>query len=273
LEVHTFPDGESGLRFLNDVTGRDIALVCSLASPNGKFLPLAFAAAAARDLGARSVGLIAPYLCYMRQDRRFQSGEAITSRTFAELISGCIDWLITVDPHLHRYKSLDNIYSIPTQVLHAGPSLAAWIGANVPMPFLIGPDEESRQWVATVAATCGAPFALLQKQRLGDRDVRNMPPQLTMPAGSTAIVLDDIISSGSTMVEALRLLGPQLSQTPIAIGIHGVFAEGARAAILETGARLVTTNSVPGADGTIDLSDLIARGVKQMVHISGATSL
>ncbi len=264
LDVHTFPDGESGVRLLDDVAGRDIALVCSLANPDEKFLALVFAAAAARDLGARSVGLVAPYLCYMRQDRRFHPGEAITSRTFAELVSHRFDWLVTVDPHLHRYKSLDEIYAIPSRVLHAGPPIAAWIGANVAKPFLIGPDEESRQWVQAVAAACAAPFEILRKERLGDREVRNTPPQLTLPEGATVVVLDDIVSSGITMAEVLRLLAPLASRPPIAICIHGIFAKGARAAIEGTGARLVTTSSVPGAGGVIDLSDLIAAGMKDL---------
>jgi ribose-phosphate pyrophosphokinase len=264
FELHTFPDGETGLRYLGDVTGKDLALVCSLDNPNEKFLPLAFAAAAARDLGARTVGLVAPYLCYMRQDRRFYPGEAVTSRAFAELISDRFDWLTTVDPHLHRTKSLGEIYSIPTRALHAGPALAGWIRDNVATPFLIGPDEESRQWTEAVAAACGAPFAIFQKQRLGDRDIRTIPPQFLLPKGATPIVVDDIISSGTTMVETLRLLTSMTSQVPIAMAVHGVFAEHARAAIQDTGARLITTNSVAAACGVIDLSALIAEGLREM---------
>jgi len=262
LDLHTFPDGETGIRYLADVTGKDLALVCSLDRPNEKFLPLAFAAAATRDLGARTVGLVAPYLCYMRQDRRFHPGEAVTSRAFAELISSHLDWLVTMDPHLHRYKSLDDIYTIPTRALHAGPALARWITDNVAKPFLIGPDEESSQWVEAVAAACDVPFAIFRKERMGDREVRTTPPRLTLPDDATPIVLDDIISSGDTMVETLRLLPSLTSQAPIAMAVHGIFAEGARAAILGTGARLVTTNSVPAAGGTIDLSALIAESLR-----------
>ena len=264
LGVHTFPDGETRLRFLADVSGRDIVLICSLEHPNEKFLPLAFAAATARDLGARRIGLVAPYLCYMRQDKRFHTGEAVTSQIFADLISRSFDWMMTVDPHLHRTKSLGEIYSIATRVLHAGPVLAGWIRDNVATPVLIGPDEESRQWTEAVATRCGAPFAIFQKQRLGDRDVRTIPPQFLLPKGATPIVLDDIISSGTTMLETLRLLTPMTPQPPIAMAIHGVFAEHARAAIMGTGARLVTSNSVPGAGGVIDLSPLIAQSLKEM---------
>lgn len=272
LEMHAFPDGETGLRLPADVAGKDLALVCSLNEPDAKFLPLAFAAAAARDLSARSVGLVAPYLSYMRQDRRFHPGEAITSRTFAELISNRFDWLATVDPHLHRINSLDEIYTIPARALHAAPCLADWIGSNVAKPFLIGPDEESRQWVASVAAACGAPFAIFRKERMGDREVRTTPPQLTLPDDATPIVLDDIISSGNTMVETLRLLPSLASRTPIAMAVHGIYADDARTAILATGARLVTTNSVPAADGTIDLSALIAESLRGGIPANATAS-
>ena len=113
LETRAFPDGETYLRLHGDVGGKSVAIVCSLDRPDGKFLPLAFTAAMARDLGAGRVGLVAPYLAYMRQDRRFKSGEAVTSGSFARLLSSSVDWLVTVDPHLHRHASLDEIYDDP----------------------------------------------------------------------------------------------------------------------------------------------------------------
>ena len=114
-EIRHFPDGETYWRYDTPVAGREVALLCTLDRPDDKALPLLFAAAAARDLRAKRVGLIAPYLAYMRQDHRFQPGEAITSGTFAGIVSGEIDWLVTVDPHLHRRSSLDEIYSVPAR--------------------------------------------------------------------------------------------------------------------------------------------------------------
>ncbi len=112
VELRDFPDGETYLRFAGDLGGRTLALVCTLDHPNSKILPLLFAAATAREIGAAKVGLVAPYLAYMRQDRRFKPGEAVTSRHVAGLLSDAFDWLVTVDPHLHRYSSLAQIYQI-----------------------------------------------------------------------------------------------------------------------------------------------------------------
>ena len=145
LNTRQFPDGETYLRFATDLHKRSVAIVCTLAQPNEKILPLIFAAATARELGAARVGLVAPYLAYMRQDRRFNPGEAVTSRQMAHLVSGAFDWMVTVDPHLHRYSDLSEIYSIPTRVVHAAPLISRWIKANIEKPLIIGPDSESEQ--------------------------------------------------------------------------------------------------------------------------------
>ena len=161
LEVRRFPDGETYLRLHTPVAGRRVILACSLYHPDDMALPLLFAASTARELGAASVGLAAPYLGYMRQDKRFNDGEAVTSALFAKMLSQHIDWLVTVDPHLHRWHSLDQIYPIPSTVVAAAPLLADWIRNNVEAPVLIGPDEESEQWVSAVAAIAGAPHVVL----------------------------------------------------------------------------------------------------------------
>jgi len=265
LETRAFPDGETYLRFAGDIAGRDVALVCTLARPNEKIPPLLFAAAATRDLGARRIGLVAPYLCYMRQDARFHPGEAVTSRHFAALVSGAFDWLATVDPHLHRYRALDEIYAIPAQALHAGPALARWIAANVERPFLVGPDVESAQWVEAVAKFCGAPFATLRKRRLGDRAVEIDPAGIAF-GDATPVLLDDIISSGRTILAALAALAPQMRRPPVVVAVHGVFADGADREIVAAGARLAVTNSVPGAASLIDIAQLLAPAVAGLVR-------
>ena len=127
LETRRFPDGETYVRLLTEVRARSVVLVCTLDSPDDKTLRLLFAAHAARDLGAARVGLVAPYLAYMRQDKRFRSGEAITSNAYARLLSASVDWIVTIDPHLHRRSSMSEIYSIPVAVCHAASKFSDWI--------------------------------------------------------------------------------------------------------------------------------------------------
>jgi ribose-phosphate pyrophosphokinase len=268
LEIRRFPDGESYVRIITPVAGSSAVLTATLVEPNSKILPLLFAANTLRELGAARVGLIAPYLAYMRQDRRFSEGESVTSHHFAALLSQAFDWLVTVDPHLHRIRDLSEIYAIPTAVAHAAPNLAAWIGANVQSPFFIGPDTESRQWVAAVANLCNAPWSCLRKIRLGGRKVELQSDLLSISQDSTPVVLDDIVSSGETMLQAVRLLGKQTRVPPLCVAVHGLFSELSDAALEAEGARLVCTNTVPNRHAEIDISEVLARSVERFLSSS-----
>jgi ribose-phosphate pyrophosphokinase len=265
VEMRAFPDGETYLRFLSDVAGRSIAIVCTLARPNDKILPLIFAAATARELGAAKIGLVAPYLGYMRQDRRFKPGEAVTSRQFAVLLSNAFDWLVTVDPHLHRYSSLNEIYGIPSRVVHAAPLISGWIRQNVRNAIIVGPDSESEQWVSAVARDAGAPFTVLDKTRRGDRDVSISIKDWAILNGRSPVLVDDIISSGQTMLEAARLLSEQQLPAPVCIAVHGLFTDHSDSLLAEIGARVVTSNTVAHNSNAIDVMPLLANSIRLVV--------
>lgn len=262
IETRTFPDGETYLRLIDDPAGRAVVLVCTLQHPNDRLLPLLFAAATARELSAASIGLVAPYLAYMRQDSRFQTGEAVTSRHVAGLLSEAFDWLATVDPHLHRYSSLQDIYRIPAHVVHAAPLIARWVRENVHDAVIIGPDSESKQWVSEVAREAGTPFAVLEKHRHGDRKVTIDVKNIGSLAGRTPVLVDDIISSGRTMIEAVRVLSPMTQQAPVCIGVHGLFADRSDEALKQAGARVITCNTVPHATNAIDVAPLVVDAIR-----------
>lgn len=261
VETRAFPDGETYLRLLDDPAGRDVVMVCTLDRPNEKLLPLLFAATTARELGAASVGLAAPYLAYMRQDIRFQPGEAVTSRTVAAMLSEAFDWLVTVDPHLHRYGKLDELYRIPTSALHAAPLVAQWIRGNVENPLIIGPDSESKQWVADVAFDAKAPFTVLEKHRHGDRDVTVDVKNMDALGGLTPVLVDDIISSGRTMIEAVGTLRSRTPLSPVCIGVHGIFADRSDETLADAGARVVTSNTIAHGTNAIDVAPLLAKAI------------
>ena len=266
IETRQFPDGETYLRFITSPTARSVAIACTLDHPDDKFLALIFAAATARELGASKVGLISPYLAYMRQDRRFNPGEAVTSRQVAKLLSNAFDWLVTVDPHLHRYGSLAEIYTIPTRVVHAAPLLSDWIRSNVVSPLIIGPDSESEQWVAAVAMDASASYTVLEKVRRGDRDVEITFKNLDQMIGRTPILVDDIISSGRTMLEAVRLIGIRGQAKPICVAVHGLFADNSDELLAEAGARVITSNTVPHRTNEVDVGALLASAIGEMTQ-------
>lgn len=259
IETRRFPDDEVYLRLLADPKGRSTIVVGALDRPDAKLLSVLFAAGAARSLGAARVGLVAPYLPYMRQDKRFKDGEAVTSVHFADMISAAFDWLITVDPHLHRYHSLGDVYRIPAIALQAAPLLSAWIRQNVARPLLVGPDAESEQWVSAVAARAEAPHVVLGKERFGDRDVRISVPDLLRWAGHSPVLVDDIVSSARTMIEASRHLVAAGFPRPVCVAVHALFAPGAFQALEQVAGRIVTANTVSHETNAIDIAPLFDR--------------
>jgi ribose-phosphate pyrophosphokinase len=261
IETRNFPDGETYVRLATDVTGKAVLLVSTLARPDNGFLRLIFLADAARSLGAATVTLVAPYLAYMRQDCRFRPGEAVTSRTFARLVSSSFDRLVTVDPHLHRYPTLSALYDIPALTLHAAPLLADWIAASVTKPVIIGPDEESEQWVSAIAARIGAPHAVMRKIRHSDRDVEIALPDLSQWSGLQPVLVDDIASSGNTLAEAARKLPPLGFARPDVAVVHGIFAGDSYARLAPLCGRIVSSDSVSHATNAMGLSRLIADAI------------
>ena len=269
LETRRFPDGETYVRLLGHVETRSVVLVCTLDKPDEKSLRLLFVAHAARDLGAARVGLVAPYLAYMRQDKRFRSGEAITSNAYARLLSASLDWIVTIDPHLHRRSSMSEIYSVPVAVCHAAPKLSTWIREHVANAIVIGPDSESEQWVSAVAGTAGAPFTTLEKTRHGDRDVDIKIPDVERWRNRRPVLVDDIISSGRTMEVAIRQLVALGFAAPVVLGVHGLFADDAFERLKAAGAaQIISTNSVPHPSSEIDISDVLETAIANLAEPS-----
>ena len=263
--VRQFPDGEIYVRIERELRDEDVVLVGSLyPDPAERFLMLTFLAATARDRGARKVGLVAPYLAFMRQDAELLAGEGITSRYFARLVSQAVDWLVTVDPHLHRHHSLDGLYTIPTTIARSAPAIARWVATEIAEPILVGPDAESVQWVSAVAADCGAPFVILEKTRRGDRDVSISAPPRNQWNGHTPVLIDDIVSTGKTMIEATRQLRAAGSAAPICVAIHAVFADALSDALIDAGARgIVTCNTILHATNRICVAEQLAIAVRE----------
>jgi len=258
LDTRRFPDGEVYVRVATPCAGADVILCADLQPPDETTLSALLTAATLRDLGAARILLVAPYLPYMRQDSRFREGEGITSRYYAALLSAQFDGLVTVDPHLHRYAALSELYTIPTACVHAAPAIGEWVRENLAEPVLIGPDSESRQWVEAVAEVASAPFIVLDKVRRGDRDVSVSEPDLLDHDGRHPVVLDDIISSGRTMAEAVARVNGRGGPQPVCIAIHPVFADGAVADLRAAGAgRVVSCNTIAHETNAIDVSPLI----------------
>ncbi|QYA26969.1 ribose-phosphate pyrophosphokinase [Gramella sp. MT6] len=262
-----FPDGESYVRILSDIKDKNVVLICTLHQPNDKFISLYFFSKTAKSLGVKTVCLVAPYLSYMRQDKIFHPGEGVTSKYFGELVSEFFDGIVTIDPHLHRVRSLSSVYSIPNMVLHAAQEISKWIELNVSDPVLIGPDEESKNWVSLVAKNANAPFIILNKTRYGDRKVKIELPDLEMYNDKTPVLVDDIISTARTMIEVVENLKDTKMKAAIVIGIHAIFAGNAYQKLIDSGVgSIVTCNTIPHPTNEINISDELGKGIQQLLQ-------
>ena len=262
FEIRQFPDGETYVRVLSDVKEKNAFIVCTLHQPDAKLLPLLFLCNLLRDLNVKSICLVAPYLAYMRQDKQFIPGEAVTSKYFAQLLSSLVDHLITIDPHLHRRVSMKEIYSIPCEVLHAAGLISEWIKNNIPNAILIGPDSESEQWVSEVAKNAGVPFMVLQKIRHGDSDVEVSVPQVEKYENSIPVLVDDIISTARTMIETVTHLKNAGMKPPVCIGVHAVFSGNAFEELKKSGiSKIITCNTIPHSSNGIDITALICKTI------------
>lgn len=266
VNIRHFPDGETSVNIDAPVGGKEVFIVASLNHPDEKFFALYFLAKTVKEFGAYSIRLVAPYLAYMRQDKRFQPGDSVTAGLFAHLLSTFVDELITIDPHLHRHHSLSEFYFIPTRTLHAAPLIAKWIESNIPDALLIGPDEESEQWVADVAKRSEKPYIVLKKIRKGDKKVQIKMPDVLKRKSQTPVLIDDIIASAGTMIEAINQLKNTGFSNPVCIGVHGLFTGDAFKRLSATGAKIVTSNTIPHQTNAIDVTRLIAAGIQTSVN-------
>lgn len=265
VECRRFPDGEWYVRYDTAPTDRRLAMIGSLRDTDSAVLPLLFLAGAAREQGARSVGLLAPYLGYLRHDTVFEPGEAVTARLFAKLLSQELDWLATVDPHLHRLEGLQDVYTIPTRTLSSAPWIARWLRTQVERPVLIGPDEESAQWVSAVAALADAPWVVLEKTRTGDRDVEVSALPESVARDRKPVLLDDIVSTGQTMLEGVRAIRRARMAPPVCVAIHPVFADDVAEEIVDAGAeRVASCNTLLHATNVIDVTQLVAGALQEI---------
>ena len=266
LDWRRFPDRESLVTIDEALRDADVAIVASLHHPDEMALALRFAAATAREFGARSVGLIAPYLAYMRQDKRFHPGEVVSAPLFAGFLEESFDWLVSADPHLHRNPELARLYRIPTRHVATAPLVADWIHDNIANAIVIGPDSESGQWVSDIARRAEVPYQVLNKIRHGDRDVEVSLPDMASARGRTPVVVDDIVSSGRTAIETLGHLKRLGLPAAVFVAIHAVFAEDAYQQMLAAGVvRVVSTDSISHASNAISIAALLAHASAELL--------
>lgn len=279
IESHRFPDGELRLRLPlrqpGDRLPADVLLFRGLVQPNDKLVELLIVARAARSHGARRLGLVAPYLAYMRQDMEFNPGEAVSQRIVGAFLADLFDAVVTVDPHLHRITELSEaIPRIPAVALSAAPALGAHVARERPGALLVGPDEESAQWVSRAARQQGLAHAVCRKVRRGDRDVQVALPATLGPSAlhdRPVVLMDDMASTGHTMAEAARLLLAAGARSVDVAVTHAMLTSDAPALLRSAGVGQVwSSDSVQHASNVVQLAELMGTAVRGLQWRWGA---
>jgi len=258
IERHRFPDGELKLRLPATLPER-VVVVRTLDHPNEKLVELLLAGQTARALGARHLTLVAPYLAYMRQDIAFTPGEAVSQRIVGNFLASLFDAVITVDPHLHRVATLQEAVPVPQAIVLSGaPLLADLVAQQQPGALLVGPDEESAQWIAQAAARHGFDHAVCRKVRHGDRHVTIELPAYDV-SGRAVVLLDDVASSGHTLAQAARgLLAAGAATVDVAV-THALFADDALQLLRDAGIGHVwSTDCIAHPSNAVSMAAAIA---------------
>jgi ribose-phosphate pyrophosphokinase len=240
-----------------------VALLRGLQQPNEKLTELMLAAAGARELGAEQLTLVSPYLAYMRQDIEFTPGEVVSQRHLGRALAGWFDAVVTVDPHLHRVATMDEV--VPGRrgvALTAAPLLGEFIARQVPGALLVGPDAESAQWVAVAAARAGLEHAVCRKLRHGDHEVEVALPGVVLQ-GRAVVLLDDVASTGRTLIAAARgVLAGGAASVDVAV-THGLFVDDAVARLREAGVhRIWSTDCVPHPSNALSVVPLLTAALR-----------
>jgi len=260
VDVHEFPDGE--IATYVPPPAATTVVYRSLNRPNPKLVELLLAQDAWWRAGAERLILVAPYLCYMRQDTVDRPGAPVSQQALGSFLSRRFDRVVTVDPHLHRTPGLSDVLpGIEATCVSASAAVSSWIAGQPADAILVGPDAESRQWVERLAKADGRPWATLSKARSGDRDV--VVEGSAEVAGRPVVLVDDVCSTGETLMAAARLLHDRGAGPVSAFITHALYdAETARR-LGEAGIdHVASTDSVAHPTNAVELAGLLAQSLE-----------
>ncbi len=260
LELKRFPDGELDVSFQKNVKGETIILVQSFfGNVNDKIVEALFALHTAKQLKAKKTVLVALHFPYMRKDKRFKPGDCISAKIMADLFK-VADKVFVVEPHLHRIKKMNQLFSNGKRITVI-PEIACYIkNLKLKNALFIGPDIESSQWAKQSAKMLNKKAIILRKTRYAARKVKINAPKTDL-RGKNVVIIDDIISTGHTMLETIKALKKLKPKRIYCVAIHGIFAENALKKLSKY-AQIVSCNTIQSPAAKIDVSGAVAEAIK-----------
>jgi ribose-phosphate pyrophosphokinase len=249
-----FPDGEAYVRIEREVLDKELVLVQNT-YPDANLVELLLLLDAARGLGADKITCVIPYFGYARQDRRFNPGEALSAKVMLRHLEMEMDRLLTID--LHKPDVLEWFARAPASDLKAAPAIGEFF-IDHGIDLVLGPDKGAAKRAREVAEVIGCENDHLEKTRLSGTEVRIAPSQIEA-RGKTVLIVDDIISTGGTIVAATSELKRLGAAKVFAACTHGLFTGGAVDRLKEVCDVVVSTNTLESDVSRISVAKVVAK--------------
>ncbi|MBS7650469.1 MAG: ribose-phosphate diphosphokinase [Candidatus Bathyarchaeia archaeon] len=266
VESKIFPDGESYIRFIENLEDRDLIIIqYCYPQQDKKLMELFFMLDTARDLGARRTVAVIPYLPYARQDKRFRPGEVVSNKSVGKLFEAVgTDILVTVD--VHSENSLKS-FKLQTVNLSAMPLLAEYLKTlKLTKPYVMAPDRGAVTHAQLVSSILNTDYAYFEKHR--DRvtgEVVTDYKDIDI-GGRDVIILDDIISTGSTIANVARVMRSKTDRKIVAACTHGLIIGEAEKTIRESGVTdIISTDTVPSKFSKVSVSTIISKALRKIM--------
>ena len=276
--VSAFSDGEVRVRIEESVRGSDVFIIQPTCTPvNHHLMELLIMMDALRRASVQRITAVIPYFGYARQERKSAGREPISAKLVANLITMAgADRVLTVDLHA---PAIEGFFDLPVDHLRASPILADYFqGLSLPDPTVVAPDEGGVNRAVRFRDRLRAQLAIIAKHRPRP-DEANVLEMVGNVAGRTAIIVDDIISTGGTLIEAVDSLVERGARAVYAAVVHPVLSADAveriRASALE---KIVVTNTIPvppekrgGKIEVLSVAPLLAQAI-QRIHENRSVS-
>jgi ribose-phosphate pyrophosphokinase len=280
--VRRFADMEIFVQIQENVRGSDVFIIQSTSFPaNDHLMELLIITDALRRASARRITAVVPYFGYARQDRKVGSRSPISSKLVANLITRAgVDRVMTLDLHAEQ---IQGFFDIPTDNLYASPVMVRDIKERFDLTsvMVVSPDVGGVARARGLAKRINAPLAIIDKrrERAGESEVMNVIGDV---AGYTCILVDDIVDSGGTLVNAADALLANGAKEVSAYISHGVLSGGAAARITDSRLKeLVITDSILPTEAvskaanirTLSIAPLIAEAISRTASEESVSSL